>query len=515
MILKRVLLLVVFQATILSLSFGQSIDLSAPLSKQQMYEDFDEFVNIVAQCNAQLSIRKSVTGIDHLQQIKDLRLKIESTDTYYDFLTLLKEGLNNLCDIHAEMATSYYDFDNIENIDTAVIKPINQFIENYLRSSYYYEKMFSGARYFDGIYRLYGFYSFIDEKENDTISLHMPQIISYNDEPFELYVQKQKYKLRWDYQRKQYFSYTPYFPAFEGVLTVKNGKDTITINLQSHNTHFIVHLSDTMIAKSSYTNLPFRPLGEDRSKILYFEEDKVLYIYLSRMYNIDTDIIKKIGSGKQINKVIIDVRNNNGGNDLIWQSVLKAIIADTLPYDVQMAFKNTDKIKKYYSYSNTFTNIDSLKSVEFDWMPNEEFLVTNFTDLVIAPDSNSLKYKGKIYVLQNENVYSAAHSLTSYAKQVEQLISVGYPTGLLSGLGLNPALFQLPHSKFSFRLETAIDVTDVKAPIDVYQDFPEILIQLPLEERIKDLDYRFIYDQYCEEFLFKHDYLFKKVLEMK
>ncbi|MCL2073193.1 MAG: hypothetical protein FWH18_04690, partial [Marinilabiliaceae bacterium] len=90
----------------------------------------------------------------------------------------------------------------------------------------------------------------------------------------------------------------------------------------------------------------------------------------------------------------------------------------------------------------------------------------------------------------------------------------GEPTGLLAGFGLAPVLFQLKNSKFSFRLEPVIDVTKVNNAIDVYQDFPEIVIEFPFEEKRKYLDYD-NFDMQNENNLYKYDYLFKKVLELE
>jgi hypothetical protein len=269
-----------------------------------------------------------------------------------------------------------------------------------------------------------------------------------------------------------------------------------------------------------YINPDFKPLHPnipDREKdllykVLYFEKDKILYIYLHDMNETDSQTAKKVkevGKGKKINKVIIDVRGNLGGDEQVWHNILKAIVADSLIYEAQLAYLNTELMRKKLS-----NHAKNSKVQIFEWLPDVEYLVTQYTPSYFVPDENSLKYKGKIYVLQDENVYSAGHSLTSYCRHIEQLVSVGEPTGLMAGFGLGPLLFQLKNSKFSFRLEPVIDVTNVNSALDVYQDFPEIVIELPFEEKRKYLDY-IQFDVQNENCLYKYDYLFKKVLEMK
>ncbi len=110
-------------------------------------------------------------------------------------------------------------------------------------------------------------------------------------------------------------------------------------------------------------------------------------------------------------------------------------------------------------------------------------------------------------------MYSSGHSLSSFAAVNEQLVSVGQPTGLLAGCGINPMLFQLKHSKFTFRLETAIDVTNAQTPLDVYQDFPEMLVEIPAQDQLDYFKYQ-NYDRQSETFLYKYDFLFKHVLKL-
>jgi hypothetical protein len=131
------------------------------------------------------------------------------------------------------------------------------------------------------------------------------------------------------------------------------------------------------------------------------------------------------------------------------------------------------------------------------------------------PDSNSLQYDRKIYILQNEFVASATGSLLAQAKPFPQFITVGIPTGNLMGVGFSPDAFQLPESKFTFFMEACVDLTDCKTAIDVFHDRPKIEIYPTLDEIIEMNNYGYFLNRRGDEFLFKHDYLFKKILEMK
>jgi hypothetical protein len=517
---KKAATAIVFYVLLLSFMFGQTSNAPLSLTKDQMYEDFDEFISILQDANPQLPIRKAVTGIDHLAQAKSLRSAIDTLENYYRFINLLENTLGCMFDGHARMADQIYEHEkNIEGIDANIIPTIASGDNQWAYSEPYRTRWFPcNPSYINGDYYLHGNYFLIDkENPDDTVFLRRAKILSYNNQPYQDYVMKRSRffsnGMHWDFQRKQYYCKTSVFPIDNKGLTVENlNGEVISLELNRYNS--IAHQRDDM-SLSSNPDFQVINIQSFRKKVLYFQEDKILYIYSNLMPADENELaneIKAIGNGKEINKVIIDVRGNRGGNDLAWHQLLKALVADTLIYDVQMAFCHSELMNKRLDKQFTDPNAVELKT--FDWLPDVTFSVTKFAPSYFIPDSNSLKYKGKIYVLQNEDVYSAGHSFTTYCHHIEQLVSVGIPTGFLAGFGLMPMLYQLKHSKFSFRLEPAIDVTRVNKVEDVYQDIPEILIEIPFDEQIKILDYRF-YDMQNEKCLYTYDYLFKKVLEME
>ncbi|MDR2980129.1 MAG: hypothetical protein LBV02_06800 [Bacteroidales bacterium] len=496
--------------------FGLCIQMQSQemtLSKKQMYEDFDELIHILQDCNAQLPIRKIVTGIDQIALAKSLRSAIDTISTTDSFIALLNTVLNYMYDIHARESNAYFvGYDNLKGIDTAIMS----YREN--NKDFSNKHLFPANPLFaNGEYFIPGIYQMIDLENRDTIFLYYSKIISYKGIPYEKYVQDNlayfsPIGTRWDNEKKEYYSITSLIP-FTDTIKVENQGNEIDIDL-GRKYKISITQTDTVCKKEDVQKSKF-PLGE--KKVLYFEEDSILYIYLNDMIDFENLIplkIKNIGKLKPISKIIIDVRGNRGGGDLVWHNILRAIVADTLIYDPVIAFKNTKRLKKFYSYPNAFADIRKLDIKVFDWCPDESFLVTNFEHTFLIPDSNSLQYTGKIYIIQNEEVYYAGHSLTTYASHIEQLVSIGEPSGLFAGFGLSPNLFQLKHSKFSFRIELAIDVSEVKEPSDVYQNIPEIIVAIPPKEKfeyIKDHSY----DKQSKEYLYKYDYLFRKIAEMK
>lgn len=521
-----------FTSVIVFCSFASSAqDFPPALTKQQMFEDFDEFIFILENGNPQLPIRKMVTGYHQLDTVKLLRTRIDTIQDYFQLIKLFDYAMKYMYDIHALMTKQCCNpWDDTTGIDTKIINKIYTEYDKWLwggaeKTGQNKPRYFMGnPSYIDGDYYLRGFYT-LTTKENDTLLLKNAKIISYNHQSYNDYVLKKLSSfppsgIRWDYQRNQYYcKYSTFLRDGELVVENENGK-IHTINLNRIYGINLQQLSDTSLRHNPDFKDYNSPTDRE-NRVLYFEKDKILYVYLKDMLDPEQTVytpkefgkgtaekVKKIAKGKTINKLIIDVRGNTGGGDAAWHNLLKAIVADSLIYAPKMAFLNTEFMRQHAKEP------DSTIVQTFEWLPGIEYLQYNYNPSYMVPDSNSLRYKGKIYVLQDEDVFSAGHSITSYCRHIEQLVSVGEPTGLLAGFGLAPMLFQLKNYKFSFRIEPVIDVTNVNSAIDVYQDFPEIVVVFPLEEKLKALDYK-NFDMQNETCLYKYDYLFKKVLELE
>lgn len=493
-----------------NLSFAQE----QTLTKKQMYKDFDQLVKIIEDCNPQYPVRKAITGFDNFAAIKSLRKNIDTITCSNSFNRLLNRAIDLVIDLHTRQDFKFYkEFDNLDGIDTLQIKKMR---ENYYSPENmnkmqmdYFSKYFSVPAYsYDNNYYMLGNNHIINRKNtNDTLDIHFMRIISYNGQEFSKYVEENyKNKDKWDYKLKKYLLPGYYNLPNKGILKVEqDGKifefelSDYTMAIMGNSIHFV-----------KLDSVPFKKNNErEDKKVVYFNKDSILYIYVGSMIEDNTfyDKIKESGRGKKINKVVIDVRGNGGGSDLVWHKILKAIVRDSLPYNVRVAYNDTKLMRNKLKDYNKYTTVERLK-----WLDNKKLRVIG-GGAYLKPDSNSLNFDGKIYILYDGGTFSAAHSLVTYAEYLDQLVSIGYPTGRMVGFGLMPSLFQLKYSKFTFRLACTMDITNCTKPIDVYHDFPEIEIQPSMEERLLYSDTK--YDTKSKEYLYKYDSMFKKVLELE
>jgi hypothetical protein len=425
--------------------------------------------------------------------------------------------------VHARIASWVPDRNDI---DTQIIIPLYEAYKEYsnnLPQNIMRGRPLGNGFYYNGDYYIYGKHIFFCPNTADSIVLTDFRLIKHNDEPINILKNSQirglSHWYRWDHQLKQYFTIAS-FVSRTDKMTVEDytTKKIIELDMPDCRRRFEPHsLPDEIIA-----TLP-KNEESDNMKVTYYDSLRLLYIYMGAMREDDafTDSIKKIGLGKQIDKIIWDVRDNPGGGDMAWVNVLQAIIKNPLPIKGWISFRNTGAMRKILENYIEDKNRDILKH-KIPFFDNTEFLtlvnggVTDDEDTICyIPDTNSLQYDGKIYILQNEFVFSAAGTLLANAKLYPQLITVGVPTGLIMGRGINSDLFQLQESKFTFVMEAYVDLTDCKTPLDVFQDRPKIEIYPTLEEIIEMNNYGYFLNKRGDEFLFKHDYLFKKVLEMK
>jgi hypothetical protein len=501
--MKKVVALIVFLLAV-DCSFAQT-----NLTKKQMYQDFDQFVEIIENGNVQLPVRKAVTGFDQIKAIKSLRKNIDTVSCNESFYNLLNLSLCFVMDAHSKEGTAFYaGNENLDGIDTVFMRKMASYYasaeyRNIGQNRAFFKNFPISAVYYDDNYYMLGNHNFVN-KDRDTLNIHFMKLISYNGQDISKYIEGNcKNGIRWDYKRKKYYcgDYWGFDFPRNGILKGEQDGKIVEFNLADY--------PQAIFCSRTVANLDSVPEGDNyftHKKVEFFDKDAILYIYVDKMIQ-DSSFyakIKEVGKGKTIKKVVIDVRGNLGGSDNVWNSVLKAIVKDTLPYDIKLAFNDNKMMKeKLKGYAFKYEKIK--------WLNNKSYGIIS-ANMKIIPDSNSLKYTGKIYVLGDYRTYSAGHSLVNYADQVDQVVSIGCPTGQMVGFGIGPQLFQLKNSKFSFRLACVIDILNVEKPIDAYKDFPEIEVYPTLEEKLLYPDSKF--DVRSMEFLYKYDSMFKKVLAL-
>ncbi len=511
--------LVLFLVASLCLSAQETSKIE--LSIDEKREDFEMFLSVMKSFNPQLTLRKKITGFDLIEYIEKQRQAIDSVSTE-EFMLMLVDALRRCNDPHNTyiVGSSMLDvFDNdtakatkLETLMTAADEYFMTIVEKEDRKRIPLRLFYS-----DGEYYSIGKFMIAD-RLSGTVSDSVPQgakIIYIGGEPIDS-VLLHSWKLNFANFSWDKIRHKPYLALTYGEEVWSrhyNGAVDIVYEYKGRICKFTYKLTESQILQLAGGAYFFNDWSV--GYVDYFEKDKLLYIRLPRMANRDFYLgeIAKKGKNKPISKIVIDIRSNPGGSDDVWMSILENIISKPLDIRADIGYKNTERAIKALK-------LDSLtrKVVRVPMLDNEEFGVLTWGK-ILQPSDSSLNFDGNIYVLQNRLIFSSAGSLSNVAKMHKKIVSVGETTGNLLGFGIAPIRFVLPNSGFVFQLEPVLDISNAKTLYDYFHDNVEVSVNISVEHIVKYFNLynpnktdKFIYSK---EFLYNHDPVFQKVLELK
>lgn len=81
---------------------------------------------------------------------------------------------------------------------------------------------------------------------------------------------------------------------------------------------------------------------------------------------------------------------------------------------------------------------DSATILKVPFLKNERnYILTDNAEMeTYLPQTTGLGYKGKIYLLQDENIFSSAGAISALAYYTDQIVSIGESSGWMGGWGL-------------------------------------------------------------------------------
>lgn len=227
-------------------------------------------------------------------------------------------------------------------------------------------------------------------------------------------------------------------------------------------------------------------------------KDKLAYIKIKTLIgdqyiNQDKDIvINYLNEIKDYPFLIIDIRGNGGGYSTYWQEFLLPKIIDK-KYETKdyLFIKSGELYKKIFEqmhFNNdvkTFLDNSSFNSDVKDMLKDfDGYLVGGNT---IEPNKDSIHFKGKIYLLVDNGVYSSAEMLASFCKETKLATLVGSRTGG-DGIGFDPMQVDLPNTAFVLRYSNVMGVTESGSINELDQTVPDIIVQESEEDKTGDLE---------------------------
>lgn len=222
------------------------------------------------------------------------------------------------------------------------------------------------------------------------------------------------------------------------------------------------------------------------------DDEKNLHNYLKNIINYKTLIVDLRGSSS------IDM-------SYLCDFLFSSIIDRSYCSNFYFVFKNSklthELLESTYDSNTMPLNIDKLAEEGLPLLPPEvlkDFSYFKKYPINIAPNSESINFKGKIYIFTDPKTANAASIFASFAKysHLATLVGSASPGQEL----LSPIIYDsLPNSGYVFRLHCAITINQDGSWFDNKGVEPDILVS----------EYGFITDN------LKDDFYIKKILELE
>jgi len=471
------------------------------LTRAQMLQDYDRLASVIKQVFPLTEINKQIYGVDVGQLLAQNQKQIDTITQTTQFVDLINQTIVGCRGSHfwieaAPNGSYYRGF--VEEAAHGLAASYAQYVTMGHPGNSLELPLF----YFNGNY-----YTLWDLTCGGRTYRKGMRVLSCNGKTPDARVNALSCSgvvLDWDYDLNKF--YTTAFYKYEPLAT---SNSVMTFQLEGTNGGPVtLKLSATRPAKWQA-----RP-GAHSSPQVALINTNILYIRVPAMdpeqLSFYREQLQKY-RGKTVKKAVIDIRNNGGGSDEVWASLLSLLLNQKMGLTIALAAKvspiNTEYLVRH-PFGKELTENGKVERVAF--LNNEEFRVLRISQ-PIEPDADSLRLECRIFVL-SENVYSSAGSLMNICKQSTQLVSVGLPNSRILGLGMDPFAFSLPNSKIVFSIEPVVDLTDARTARDTHHNNVEERVRPTLEQL---LDYYATGDDVTlDERLNRHDPFFKRVLEM-
>ncbi|MPQ44558.1 S41 family peptidase [Clostridium tarantellae] len=212
--------------------------------------------------------------------------------------------------------------------------------------------------------------------------------------------------------------------------------------------------------------------------------DSIGYISINKFvnsYNMqeDIDIIDEyLDNIKNYDALVIDLRGNNGNENIYWQKYLMPkLINSPIENPTYSFFRNGKLIKNILkSYDESLVNVPKIRDLNYADFPNLprdifrdfEYYIKHNNKIV---PRKSINFHGRIYLLVDKTVSNAAENFAIFAKNTGFATVIGESTSGKSNT-TNPIVVMLPNSGYLLSLPISLTITKEGSYIDELKLIP-------------------------------------------
>ena len=443
-----------------------------PLTSQEKIEDWHYFLDLVQRNYPYFGVQKRVSGTEWSERVKAIeKILLKSNDdlSFYKAIALAATSLQNghTHIISPSSFPSYAEFYLKEKIwqeafTADVYKAYEHWQEVVVKKTTYLSFEIS---YVAGSY-------YVTKTNNTQVPL-LSEVLAVNGKEVNRYVKedvKTVQKLFDPIHKKPYIKRFV-FTGERVELTLKTGgtttKEVVDLYTQTQpkpnarvQTSMEV-LQENQIANVKIPSFSSSLMAEDNKKLRAFYTEIKDYPYL-----------------------IIDIRGNGGGSDYYWQkNILEPLLKQKIKVNSYIIHREDSFVKRFFQarlgLGNYFLRRSKLDLEKLPALP-PEVLTDEFADPVqfsyIVSPRQPVGFKGQVFLLIDEGVYSAAETFAMVAKASGFAYLVGTNTGG-DGPGFDPIFFTLPNSKLVIRMSASMGLNPNGAANEEYQTRPDLYVE--------------------------------------
>ncbi|HFL2404838.1 TPA: S41 family peptidase [Clostridioides difficile] len=227
-------------------------------------------------------------------------------------------------------------------------------------------------------------------------------------------------------------------------------------------------------------------------------KNEVGYMYIPQMNSANGSIkddMNKINyylnKIKNYKSLVIDIRGNIGGTDEYWIELVSLLTDKVYNCKGYRLFRNNSSVIKNYTKVRNI-ELNDISEFPKDIIKNAPKEVTNiFTDFeynkVVIKGKSKTPFKGKIYLLVDDMVFSGAESFAIFCKEQNFATIVGSKTGG-DGYVYDPVLFKLNNSCLIARMSSTMYLTSSGICDEENKVIPDIEVNDTLRNKILEFD---------------------------
>lgn len=228
-------------------------------------------------------------------------------------------------------------------------------------------------------------------------------------------------------------------------------------------------LKTTSTETDSYENLTTSIY--DDGKTAYLKINSFMITTLEQDSAAITDFYEQI---KDTSNLIIDIRGNSGGSDNYWSNLIVTPNAkETLSSERYFLFNKNGTTWNYIL--NHIGQLRRASTLPEAYFSKYDGLFSYYVTTQLVFEEASNPYQGKIWVLVDDDVYSASENFAVFCKNTGFATLVGTPTGGDGGC-MEPYFLTLPNSSLIIRFSAVYPINADGTGNEAYGTTPDIVI---------------------------------------